>query len=144
MVTENRFVELIGTVIKTCGLLEWQINVFIKNSSKDRILAKHVIKLPLSRRIGILRDLMLDRPGLTTSEVDSLCKELVKIAEHRNVVAHNPVTVSAERPKIVDVSKRKEFREADLAALHTRTRLALGNLIGLIHKIKKSRSTARD
>jgi hypothetical protein len=143
---EERFTELIGNVIKTCGLLEWQINFFIKTSSNDRILAKHVLKLPLSRRIEVLRDLMLDRPGLTASEVKSLCKELVKISEDRNVIAHNPVTISAKPhgPKIVDASKRKEFKEADLEALHTRARRTLGNLIGLIHKIEKSRSMARD
>jgi hypothetical protein len=81
MATVDRFSELIGTVIKTCGLLEFHINFFIKNSSKDSILAKHAVKLPLSRRIQILRDLMLDRPELMASEVKSLCNDLEKIAK---------------------------------------------------------------
>src|SRR5262245_19738010 len=109
MATEERFTELIGNVIKTCGLLEWQINFFIKTSSKDRILAKHVLKLSLSWRIEVLRDLMLDRPGLTASEVKSFCKNLEKIAEDRNVIAHNPVVVFAKPhpPKIVDLARSK-------------------------------------
>jgi hypothetical protein len=86
---------------------------------------------------------MLAGPGLTASEVNSFCKELVEIAQQRHVVAHNPVTISTEQPKIVDVSRRKEFKEADLEALHTRARHALSNLIRLIQKIKTSRSTVR-
>jgi hypothetical protein len=81
---------------------------------------------------------MLDRPGLTASEVDSLCKELVKIAEDRNVSAHNPVVIAAKPhpPKIVNLtgSKPKEFMEADLEALHKRKSAALGRLMGLIQK----------
>ena len=146
MATVERFSELIGTVIKTCGMLEWQINFFIKTRSKDPILAKHVVKLPLSRRIQVLRDLMLDRPELTAPEVKSLCNDLEKIAKDRNVIAHNPVVISAEPhgPKILDfvhshdVSEPKEFTEADLEALHKRTTDALGNLVGLIHKITSS------
>jgi hypothetical protein len=142
MATVERFVELIGTVIKTCGLLEWQINHFIKSSSKDPILAKHVVQLPLRRRIDVLRDLMLTRPELAAPEVKSLCKELVKIAEARNVVAHNPVVIGAkpQPPKILDFahsrdsSRPKEFKKADLEALHKRTSRALGSFMGLMSK----------
>jgi hypothetical protein len=131
----ERFVQLIGTVIKTCGLLEFQINHVIKSSSKDPILAKHVIKLPLRRRIEVLQDLMLDRPELKAPEVKSLCKELKKIAEERNLIAHSPVVVGAkpQPPKIR--AEPKDITEADLEAFLKRTSRALGNLFGLLAKI---------
>jgi hypothetical protein len=134
-----RFVELIGTVIKTCGLLEFQINHVIKSFSKDPVLAKHILKLSLRRRIDVLRDLMLDRPELTASEVKSLCKEFEKIAEDRNVIAHSPVVIGAPpQPPIIisrDPFKPKEFMAADLEAFVKRTRHALGKLHGWIRKI---------
>lgn len=138
MATVDRFSELIGTVIKACGMLEFHINHFIKSLGKDPILEKHVIKLPLNRRINVLRDLMLDQPELTAPEVNSLCNELEKIAKDRNVIAHNPVVISAPPvgPKIVDfhsrdVSQPREFTEADLEAFHKRASDALGTLVGL-------------
>jgi hypothetical protein len=136
MATVDRFSELLGSVIETCGLLEWQINFFIKLLSKHPILAKHVIKLPLRRRIQVLRDLMLDRPELTAAEVKSLCKDLEKIAEDRNVIAHNPVAISAEwgGPKILGPDDSEEFSEADLEAFHKRTTDALGKLIAMMSK----------
>ena len=139
MATVDRFSELIGTVIKTCGMIELQINHLIKSLGKDPILVKHVIKLPLNRRIQVLRDLMLDQPELTTPEVKSLCKELKKIAEDRNVIAHNPVTISAPPvgPKIIDHSRdvSQEFTEVDLEAFYKRASDAIETLWDLKRKI---------
>jgi hypothetical protein len=136
MATVERFSELIGTVIKTCGLLEWHISFFIRALSTDPILANHILKLPLGRKIQVLRDLMLAQPDLTAPEVKSLCNELEKIAEDRNVIAHSPIHISAEPggPKIVSRDDSKEFREADLEAFHKRTMDALGKFVGMIAK----------
>ena len=95
MATVDRFSELIGICIKSCGMLEFHVNHFIKSLGKDPILVEHVTKLVLNRRINVLRDLMLDQPELTAPEVNSLCNELEKIAKDRNVIAHNPVVISA-------------------------------------------------
>jgi hypothetical protein len=141
MATVDRFSELIGTVIKSCGMLEFHVNHFIKSLGKDPILVKHVTKLLLNRRINVLRDLMLDQPELTAPEVNSLCDELEKIAKDRNLIAHNPVVISAQPdgPKIVDlrsgVSQPKEFAEAELEAFHKRIWDAITDLLRLKRKI---------
>ena len=61
MGTFDRFSMRVGNVIAVCGMLETNINHFIKSLGKDPILAKHIIKLPLNRRINVLRDLLLDQ-----------------------------------------------------------------------------------
>ena len=90
---------------------------------------------------------MLDRSELTGPEVKSLCSDLEKIAEDRNVVAHNPVFLSADLhdSKILDLansadvfSEAKEFTDADIEALRKRTSDALEKLFDLTQKITRS------
>jgi hypothetical protein len=82
---------------------------------------------------------MLDEPKLKAAEVKSLCKDLVIIAEDRNVIAHNPVVTSAKGSYIVNLvnpgrSKTKKFTEDELEVLHKRARATLGKLIDLVQK----------
>ena len=83
--------EVVGEIIGRCGTVEWLINALIQLLGKDPLLVTEITRLPLARRIRVLRDLLLDRTTLPPSEIKSLCAELRNVAEDRNVIAHNPI-----------------------------------------------------
>lgn len=84
------FPELIGRVIHNCGALELLINNTIRALSKDPILFNEVITMNIPKRIKVLREL-LTRANLLTPEINALITEIPKIAEDRNLIAHNPI-----------------------------------------------------
>jgi|SRR5262245_7778185 len=133
----EQFSCVVGKVIKSCGMVEVHVNHFIRSLGKDPILVKHALKLPLNRRIQVLRDLILNEPELKDSEVRSqlVCNDLEKIAKERNIIAHNPVVVAAPptNPRIInlrsDSPNPKEYTEADLEAFHQRIWEAITTLL---------------
>ncbi len=88
---ELEFSTLVGRFIHYCGALELLTNKAIKSFSSDAILAAEATKSPLAIRINVLRNLLRDRSDLNEGDIDSLCKELHKLREKRNAVAHNPI-----------------------------------------------------
>jgi hypothetical protein len=133
----NRFRELIGEIIHSCGVLEFVTNLSIKRLGKDSLLSNEIITLSFVRRIRILRDLLHERTPLRHEEVDSLCDELLEFANLRNAVAHNPIATydwdneDAEsfivRPKF-DSSEYNKITEAELQPLPERLRAATHKL----------------
>lgn len=109
----DQFSCVVGKVIKSCGMVEVHVNHFIKSPGKDQTLVKHITRLELSCRLKVLRDLMFEESELKRSEVQFLYKKLIEIAEERNIIAHNPVVVSAPPtgPKIIDLRTDKPKRK---------------------------------
>ncbi len=89
MVTD--FPTLIGFFIHHCGALELLTNNAIRALATDKLLSANVLKSPLARRIDVLRALLSERSRLSPAEVKSLCDDLHRIGNRRNLVAHNPI-----------------------------------------------------
>ena len=83
--------DVVGDIIGRCGTIEALVNTLIGELGKDSLLVMEVTRLPLGRRIGILRELLLDRTTLLPAEVKSICQELKNVVEDRDVIAHNPI-----------------------------------------------------
>jgi hypothetical protein len=132
----DRFRELIGGIIHACGALELLTNHAIRSLGKDSLLSREITTLPFRRRIRILRDLLHERTTLRREDVDLLCDELSKIAENRNVVAHNPIaTDDKDRSWCILVVRHKfdppeveKVTEADLQLLLKRVGEAMNRL----------------
>ena len=84
-------VTLIGQAIHHCGALELRVNNGILALAKDNLLAEHIVTYPFSKRIILLRKLLIDRSKMKPDDITWLCKELSQISEMRNQVAHNPI-----------------------------------------------------
>jgi len=89
------FPILIGRIIHGCGVLELLTDDMINDLGRDSILSKEIVSLDFGRRINILRELLYERTSLQAEDVDSLCNDLSRIAEDRNIIAHNrsPATI---------------------------------------------------
>ena len=133
----ERFQNLIGEIISTCGLLESMINGFIATLATDPILAETIGRSPSwSFRIDVFCQLTLDRTKLPPAEVKGLCQRLKHVGRERNDVAHNPIA-DPDNPHIVvlrDMPNIKELHEADLEQQLTRARAALTDLQRLFGK----------
>jgi hypothetical protein len=82
---------LIGQAIHNCGVLEFFVNNSIRSLAKDRLLVSEVLTCPFRRRIELLGKLLKDRSDLKSEDISSLCNNLNKIREKRNLIAHNPI-----------------------------------------------------
>jgi len=139
----DSFPELIGKVVHHCGALEFLTNNAIRSLGKDSLLSSEIIKLPFSRRVEVLRELLKQRTKLTVSEVRSLCDDLSNIARERNAVAHNPIVSDNEdgegsehimvirhTPERAEI--KKTITRAELVDLVARTNKALREVARLI------------
>ena len=85
------FEKLIGMFIHQCGGLELLTNNCIRAFATDSLLSTDAIKSSFTKRIDLLRKLLHDRSNISKDEINSICDELKKICEKRNIVAHNPI-----------------------------------------------------
>ena len=133
---EDRFPELIGSIIQNCGILEMLTNKAIERLVKDPLLSRKIVTRTFSHRIKRLCDLLHKRKTLPREDVDSFCKELSEIVPYRNVVAHNPIVTTGTLPggspdSCIEVVRYKldppieKLTEADLQGLLERTRKAI-------------------
>jgi chemotaxis protein CheY-P-specific phosphatase CheC len=102
-----QFAQLVGAITHGCCSLEMLTNNAIKRLGKDPIFSKEIVTLSWGRRIKILRDLLHDRTKLSREDVNSLCDEISKIAQDRNVIAHNPIISDAEKGPAILVVRHK-------------------------------------
>ena len=141
-VSVKEFTGLIGAIIHDCGALEMYTDNAIKGLGRDPVLSGKIIeKLGFSDRIKLLRDLLYKRTKLPRRDVDSLCHELLKIAEVRNKVAHNSIVCDDEKgsnPHILvvrhksDTPKIEKLAETDLRNLLKRVTVAVDRFTQLV------------
>jgi hypothetical protein len=131
MKSKERFAALLGKVLLNCGLLEFLTTMQIDWLSRDSILSDEVAKMDFSRRIDVLNKLLRESTSLPASEIKSLCKQLRRIAQGRNEVAHNPIwpdehgTYILVARQMSDLAKDKRVTEKDLNALLDHTRAVI-------------------
>ncbi len=136
------FPTLIGKFIHHCGSLEFFINNSIRSYATDLLLSNDAIKSSLYKRIVLLRQLLHERSKIKKEDIDSLCDELHKIREQRNMIAHNPIVstkpngsgterILANRNKTAGVTSSVEITMADVAEFVVQT----GQLITRFSKL---------
>ena len=101
------FVELVGTIIHNCGVLEFFTNNIIRALSTESEYAR-IIWLQFARRIRELRRLLRTK-GLLTDDLISLLQEMRAIADDRNLVAHNPIASDGTSSYILLVQRTSTF-----------------------------------
>ena len=143
-ITVFQFAELVGMIIHACGSLEMLTNNAIKRLGKDPLVSRKMVKLRFSRRIKILRDLLHDRTKLSREDVDSLCDEFSKIAQDRNVIAHNPIVSDDEKGPAILVVRHKfdppqyeKVTEPELQHLLMRVHAAVNRFAQLVPESTK-------
>ncbi|WP_269526833.1 hypothetical protein [Coraliomargarita parva] len=92
---EPNFHALIGGFIHQCGAIELLINAAIKNYCPEEILVTEVVKLPLFKRLNILKRALKERTEIEHPKIDLLFKDLDELRLERNKVAHNPILLSS-------------------------------------------------
>ena len=84
--------DLIGRIIQNCGAIELVVNQTIKGLATDSILATKAVRSGLHKRVDLMKDLLLERrKELTIEFVNDLTSSIKKLANERNIVAHNPL-----------------------------------------------------
>jgi len=84
--------DLIGKIIQNCGAIEFIVNQTIKDLATDSILATKAVRSGLHKRVDLMKDLLLERrQELTIEFVNDLASSIKKLANERNIVAHNPL-----------------------------------------------------
>ena len=127
--SKDRFPVLIGAIVHNCGALERFTDNTIAALAKDPVLIPEINSRQFSRRIKLLRQLLLQEARFDNEKVHSLCDDLVQIAHRRNDVAHNPIFADDERgtnSRIVvrrksDPTKVREITEAALEKIRNQT-----------------------
>jgi hypothetical protein len=135
--------DVVGDIIGRCGTVEALVNTLIGTLGKDSLLVTEITYLPLGRRIGILRELLLDRTTLLPVEVKSICQELKNLAEDRNLIAHNPIVADENggngRILVTRGKHRKgltEFNQVELESVQERVVAVIETLGAAATKIR--------
>jgi hypothetical protein len=85
----DTFPEMIGKIIHNCGVLEFFTNN-ITRALCDEVTFEKALKTGFKRRLSILERLLREENKLSP-EMAALIKEMKKLADDRNVIAHNPI-----------------------------------------------------
>ena len=111
------FAESIGKFMHNCGAIEFVVNGIITELATDTTLLDSVLRGPLSRRIDLLAVLLRERTRAKPNTIDALRRDLHRIREDRNKVAHNPIIVldkaspASERIVVFRGAGKSETRE---------------------------------
>lgn len=137
--------QVVGDIIGRCGTVELLINVFIELLGRDSLLIAEITRLPLARRIRVLRGLLLNRTTFSPSEINSLCDDLKNVAEDRNVIAHNPILADNDGGNgriLVNRGKHRsgltEFNEGELDRVQEQAVVAIEKLADAMNRVRSA------
>jgi hypothetical protein len=93
--------ELVGRAILAFGEIEVISYRLLVGLPSERIF-ESVAHLPFARRVNLILQLLAAKPGKGRPELVKLLKEAKRLAETRNLVAHNPMAVGVYRDEAKD------------------------------------------
>jgi hypothetical protein len=88
----HKWATAIGRVFVAFGGIEYTSFKCLENIPKDNIL-QSTKNLPLGKRIDLLQEILTTHDNLVTAELISNFREIKKLSEHRNLIAHNPLVL---------------------------------------------------
>jgi len=148
--TRESFAESIGKFMHNCGAIEFVVNGAITELATDTTLLDSVLRGPLNRRIDLLAALLRERTQLNPNTIDELRRDLHRIREVRNKVAHNPIIAldksSPDSERIVvfrgagNRETREELTQGDVVLLAASSGILAERLSNLISECRESGS----
>lgn len=92
---DDKWAPIIGRLFIAFGLMESSINELLRQQCSDQQM-KFIVSLQLKQRLDLLRSILPERnlSDWNRKVLNDLLNEVSHLAKTRNLVAHNPLTLS--------------------------------------------------
>ncbi len=134
----DKWAEYIGKTILCFGDIEFITFECLINFSQDNIF-KSTSNLSLNPRIGLIINIVENRfDKEVCAKFISLLNEVIKQAQKRNLIAHNPLNLDIYEDEIGDIS---EFKEVIYSLRNYDTKVSFDELISFyesVHSLSES------